>query len=80
MSKTYDIKWLPEGFRQLITSNEMFRYTSKVTNDTSNRIRGKTRAHVFRGSKDKRPLGAIWSDAKTEEELYKTKNQMRGVS
>ena len=73
------IEFNPDGFRQLVTSDAMFQYTSKVSNDASNRIRNKTRAHVFRGSRDKRPLGAIWSEASTEEELYETKKQMRGV-
>jgi len=79
MAGTVRIKFISKGFRDILTSNGTFSLVNDTARGMAGRMRCKTKTHVFRGRLDKRPIGAVWTNAKTEEEAYEARKQMRGA-
>ena len=81
--KVLEIEFDHDGFQSILTSNEMFALVRGQCEDIASRVRAKTRVNTFRGTKgkkaDRRPLGAVWTDAKDEKEAYEARNQLRGA-
>lgn len=81
--KVLEIEFDRDGFRSILTSNEMFGLVRGQCLDVAGRVHVKTRVRTFRGSKgkkaDKRPLGAVWTDANDEKEAYEARKQLRGA-
>ena len=79
MGTTVRIKFISEGFLDVLRSDGTFAMVRGTADDIAARTRAKTRVHVFRGALDKRPMGAVWTDAKNEREAYEARKRLRGA-
>jgi len=79
MSTRMRIKFVSEGFAEILRSDGTFSMVRSVSDGIAGGVRAKTRVHVFRASRDKRPMGAVWTNAKDEKEAYEARNQLRGA-
>ena len=81
--KVLEIEFDHDGFQSILTSNDMFTLVYWQCLDISGKVRAKTRVSTFRGAKgkkaDKRPMGAVWTDAKDEKEAYEARKQLKGA-
>ena len=73
------IKFVSEGFAEVLKSDGMFSMVRSVSDGIASRARTKTRVHVFRGNKDKRPIGAVWTDASNKYQAYDARKKLRGA-
>lgn len=73
------IKFISEGFAEVLKSDGDFQMVRGVADGIALRARTKTRVHVFRGRKDGRPIGAVWTDASNEFEAYDARKKLRGA-
>ena len=73
------IKFISQGFADVLRSDGTFSMIRGVSDGIGSKVRAKTRVHVFRASRDKRPMGAVWTDAKDEKEAYEARKQLKGA-
>lgn len=73
------IKFISQGFADVLRSDGTFSMVRGVADEVALRARTKTRVHVFRGNRDKRPIGAVWTDASNEFEAYDARKKLRGA-
>lgn len=73
------IEFISQGFADVLRSDGTFSMVRGVSDEIAGRTRAKTRVHVFRASRDKRPMGAVWTQAKDEREAYEARKQLKGA-